>query len=714
MAQEIYELSEAEMEIISASLNDPNIFFDYFFRKPGKEVGWQLDYGFTEKGKWQKKMCMATQSFIVAHTGIACASIDSRVYDAELKRYISFEELLVIKRAPVVLARDINGWKQVKATLPFFKGRALAKRVTFSDGNSVKVSLDHRFLVANRGFVRTQDLLTGDALVAPRKPSESVPNAFEILPDSYCSSCNGGWDYYTPIVTNIEDIGEIDLYDIHVPDYENYVMEGVVSHNTGKTLGTVMSASYHAVTTPGFKFLNVAKEAWQSMLMYKALLEQAEGTIFDKMIVERPRSPYPMVKIAYRIGDRVIASTLEYMSLGESGQGDNIFSWRGDWINIEEAGRIDNLAQLVTMLVTRLTGVTADGRSFLGRLSLISNPRENIDLWNLYSMAESDEKDGLVFSIDTAENKNVSQKQLDMQMKLIPEDQRARFLSGKRPRGRGTYFPEKIVDMGESQVLSQSILDGIAQGLPGYEMEILPNNGVWSYRIPRKDGRTYFVLGDPGVGAAPARNAPTILVFDVTDAPRVCPIVCMWWGNGYGLISPFIAKMVELIQHYAPMLAGIDNTATQKNTAELINLEYIEGKGYSVGQIRGLDFSGGRKSTYLVSAKLALESNSITWASMATAISAQLRNYDPANDKTNSRLPQDLVATLAMGSFAIRLYFGFNENATGAFSAANGGNDEGLVRNDRTGEPSGRTPRTFERNPWSVQRQNRSERAINL
>ena len=552
MAQDIYELSEAEMEIISASLNNPNIFFDYFFRKPGKERGWQLDENFTDEGKWQEKMCMATQSFIIALCGIA----------------------------------------------------------------------------------------------------------------------------------------------------------------TGKSVGTIMSASYHGVTTPGFKFLNVAKEAWQSILMYKALTEQAEGTIFDKMIIERPRRPYPMIKIAYRIGDRIITSTMEFMSLGESGQGDNIFSWRGDWINIEEAGRIDNLAQLVTMLVTRLTGVTADGRSFLGRLSLISNPWENIDLWNLYSMAESDEKDGLVFSIDTAENKNVSQKQLDMQLKLIPEDQRARFLSGQRPRGRGAYFPEKIVDKGESQVLSQSVLDGIAQGLPGYEMEILPNNGVWSYRIPRKDGRVYYIVGDPGDGAAPARNAPTILVFDVTDAPRVCPIVCMWWGNGGGAISPFIAKMIELIQHYAPMFAGIDSTATQKNTAELINLEYIEGKGYSIGQITGLDFSGGRKFTYLVSAKLALESNSITWASIATAISAQLRNYDPANDKTDSRLPQDLVATLAMGSFAIRLYFGFNENTVGAFSAENGGNDEGLVRNDRSGEPSGRTPRTFERNSWPVYGKKREKGTI--
>jgi hypothetical protein len=539
MPQEIYELSEEEMQIITASLEKPNIFFDYFFRKEGREHGWQLDYQFTPEGKWQEKMCMATQTFIVAISGIA----------------------------------------------------------------------------------------------------------------------------------------------------------------TGKTVGAVMSAAYHGVVTQGFKFLNVAKEAWQSMLMYKALLEQAEGTIFDKMIIERPRRPYPMIKIAYKVGGRTITSTLEFMSLGEAGDGSNIFSWRGDWINIEEAGRIDELSQLVTMLVTRLTGVTADGRTFLGRLSLISNPWDNTDMWSLYDMASAD-PEGLVFNIDTTENKNVSQKQVDMALKLIPDDQRARFLSGKKPQGRGTYFPDAIVAPCESTYLSDMLMDGISKNLPGYEMDSLINLGVWNFRIPRKDGRIYFVIGDPGDGQAPSRNAPVIGVFDVTDAPRSNPLVSLWWGNGHGKISPFVTKLIEMIEHYGPMYVGVDSTATQKNTAELINLEYIDGKNYSVSSINGLDFAGGRKMTYLVSAKLALESKSIMWPSIVTGISSQLRNYDPAQDKADSRLQQDLVAMVAMFAFVVRLHFGFNKNPDSPPPSESGDQDNYIVRTDRTSEPAGRTTRSFQRDPW--------------
>jgi len=182
--------------------------------------------------------------------------------------------------------------------------------------------------------------------------------------------------------------------------------------------------------------------------------------------------------------------------------------------------------------------------------------------------------------------------------------------------------------------------------------------GTFFFKQPRIDGRQYFVTGDPGTGAAPARNAPCIIVYDVTDAPATSSIVGFWWGNGGGSIMPFLEKLIEFIDDYRPIFAGIDNTGPQKSTAELISNEHIYGKNKSVPTITGLDFSGNKRYSYLVALRLSLEAKMIIWPSILSGISIQLKNYDPILDKTTGKLAQDIVATLAMGAFAIRAYYG--------------------------------------------------------
>ena len=91
---QLYSLSPAEVEILSASASNPNIFFDYFFRKPGQEHGWLLDHNFEEEGKWQEEFCMASQSFIIAICGIASGktlgTIMSAAYHSVLSQYFKF------------------------------------------------------------------------------------------------------------------------------------------------------------------------------------------------------------------------------------------------------------------------------------------------------------------------------------------------------------------------------------------------------------------------------------------------------------------------------------------------------------------------------------------------------------------------------------------------------------------------------------------------
>jgi hypothetical protein len=503
---QLHVMTEAELEILAASVEHPNIFFDYWFRKPGREHGWQLDYNFEDAGKWQEEFCMASQSFIVCIAGIS----------------------------------------------------------------------------------------------------------------------------------------------------------------TGKTLGAIMSAAYFATLSQYFKFMNVAPTARQSVFMYQALLEQAEGTPFWDLISSYPKRPWPQISIEYMVGNRKHSSLLEMTSLGESGDASHIFSYRGDWINIEEAGQVQGLGEVVSNLVTRLTGSTAEGRPYLGRLSIISNPWENVELWQLYDMAAADEEDGLIFNIDTRANKNTTEKQVKFALKWIPQDLHAKFMTGDRPLGKGTYFPAMIVDSCCNSALTDTVRNGVKEKIPGYEFEELPHMGMFFFKTPKRDGRIYFILGDPGTGTAPSRNAPTLGVFDVTDAPKLTTLVAFWWGNGGGSIMPMVTRIMEWTDYYKPIMVAVDNTGPQKSTAELLTEDYIRGQKKSIETIYGLDFSGGKKYSYLVALRLLMESHSLIWPSACSGIKSQLVTYDPVLDKTRSgKLAQDIVAMLAMAAFSIRVYYNFNQEEDG-------------------------------------------------
>ena len=441
---------------------------------------------------------------------------------------------------------------------------------------------------------------------------------------------------------------------------------------TGKTLGVVMAAGYHATVTPGFKFLNVARDGWQSKLMHKAFLEQAIDTPFERLIVSSPTRPYPLIKIGYIIGDRMMEGTLEFMSLGEKGDATNIMSYRGDWINVDEAGLIDNLNEIVGNLATRLTGVTAGGRELLARMSLTSNPWDNIELWQLYDMALADKEDGLVFNIDTAANKNVTPKQVKLALKRIPEEQHERFMTGNRQQGRGDYFAPHAVEGCESDLLQEIALKAYREKERGCILQENPVLGVWHMRMPRIKGRSYFIVGDPGTGAAPARNAPTLMVFDVTQAkekPIFIPVVGFWWGNGGSSILPFIDKMMEWMDYYQPLHTYVDNTGTQKNTVELINYDkfFDEEKGFLQRGIEGCSFASQQKIMYLMALRLSLEGHHFAWPKfLMKSVSSQLKNYDYFKDKNpNSKLAQDIVAVLAMAAYEIRREFSFNDEEDG-------------------------------------------------
>ena len=447
--------------------------------------------------------------------------------------------------------------------------------------------------------------------------------------------------------------------DMHFAAQSLIVLIGGIG--SGKTLGVGMSASVFCTTTPDFKFLNVAQKEYQAAQMYDLIIERATDAPFSNLIVSAVRRPHHKITVEYKLGQQTIHSTMEFMSVDKDATG--IFSWRGDWINVEEAGLLDNLDEISRNLSTRLTGNTRSGRPYLGRFSFTSNPWDTPHLWYLFDMAAADPENCFSIQVSTRSNKNVTEKQLDNMLKHIPEDERPRFIDGARPEGQGIYFNRQAIGRCEDLLSGEMVKKASGAGIPGFVYAEQFGCGVVHYAIPPIKGHMYFCIGDPGSDNAPGRNAPCIGVWDVTGFPQEPMVLsAFWWGNGFGQISPFVDKLLELRTTYDAIFTAIDSTGPQKMFAELLNIQNfdpdasLDAPGFQ--SIAGLDFSGARKPAYLVAARLTVESAKVVWPKTLIGIRAQLANYDPMKDRAGQpKIPQDIVAMLAMSCWAARIYF---------------------------------------------------------
>lgn len=441
---------------------------------------------------------------------------------------------------------------------------------------------------------------------------------------------------------------------------------------SGKTRGVGISACTWALTVPDFMFLNAAPKAWQSELMYKFILTASRGTPFEKLIYSSPKRPYPLIELRFIVLGKLMVSTLEFMSVEKNSN--TILGWEGDWANIDEAGQLDDLSEIIRNLGSRMRG-SINGRARLGRLSMVSNSWDNPDMWYRYDLASALPDDYLSLTVSSRHNHNITPDQLRLMLKDIPEDEHEQFIEGARPEGKGLYFNKEKIYACEDDNYGQYVIEAIKAKLPGFEIQTAKLAGVVYFKTPAVPGHEYIVLGDPGIGEAPNRNAPAILVWDITDFPKFKGgLVAAWWGNGHGSITPFIRQLLQFMADYNPTRTAVDSTGPQKNSNELLNL-FLEGKrgdpksimewiGVDISHvlkpiILGMDFSGAKKPAYLNAGRMMIESGLLYWPKFFVGLRSQLANYDQEKDKTDgtSKIAQDLVATFCMSAFSIRDLF---------------------------------------------------------
>jgi hypothetical protein len=423
----------------------------------------------------------------------------------------------------------------------------------------------------------------------------------------------------------------------------------------GKTIPFGVSYLVRCAITPYYKFLNVADVGFQSRQMYEGIKLVLQDTKFNEWfikmggkIIERP---YPMIVIR---NDYIGRSSMEFMSGDKQGQ--NILSWEGDAVHIDEAGLIDDLEGLVRNLGTRLRGTVKHRDLFdrdvwtirprESRMSMTSNSWENPYMW--WRLDEAKQLPAEYFGkvLSTYDNKNLTPKQIrNFEKKITTEEDKKRWFEGIRPIGSGDQFSKEMIEQCTDEGLNVIMEAELEKGTKGFRMETAPKCGVILWEMPPDDGRYYMVIGDPGQGDPPYRNAPCIGVWDFTGFPEQPAVLrAFWWGFGGGSYQPFLQTMYRFAEKYKSVDNAFDATGTQKMMDELV----FERDNFIVV---GLNLAG-YKHVYNTSLKLFMDEELIKYPDIV-GIRSQLGNYRLPDTK----IAQDVVSMMSMTAGYLRKFY---------------------------------------------------------
>lgn len=414
----------------------------------------------------------------------------------------------------------------------------------------------------------------------------------------------------------------------------------------GKTQQVGIAALAMAAIYPNFRFLNVAPLAYQAGLMVTEIESIWEKTLFrEKWVLPGikgfKKKPYPKIILTN-------GSTLEFMNVEKTGA-KNIQSWSGDWIDVEEAGLLNELdaegrlqlEAIMIGIVTRLRGTDFQtGRPRMGLISMITMAYENDYIWQLFDQGMENPEERYVRKVFRKSNPFLSEKDEKAFLSHIPPGKEKMWLNLEpMPVAGAEFTPQMLEGLYNPDLLVQA-----QQPDSGVIVET-GRNGIWHYEEPYKKDHVYAMAGDPGISDPPNRNAPNIQVYDVTDFPkRKARLAMFWWGYPNGSYMPFIDKFKSSIVNYkVPMMyCGYDSTSTQKMMAELAWMS----DGLNV---LGLGFDAGKKMDYLNAAKMLMSKRLVEVPGGIKWFEAQMKSYRLPDHK----MAQDIVATFSMAMFLI-------------------------------------------------------------
>jgi hypothetical protein len=366
--------------------------------------------------------------------------------------------------------------------------------------------------------------------------------------------------------------------------------------------------------------------------MFKFLRNQLVNNARIEHLVKKIREkPYPVIQLWN-------GSTLEFLT-GKPEYMDYLQGEEFDHGNIDEAALLQAFERAVGILSSRLRGVRQ--RTLLPRshkLSITTVPGADQALKERYDRGLGDDPDYYSLKITAADNPFVSEEDLRLMMQNIPAEDVPIYMDCQWPDISGRLLPVRHYDACESIELEVEMKDLLDNHRIGANKEEKFRVGVIKWELPYEDDHYYVVVGDPGTGNPPKRNAGVVMAWDATVDPA--EMVYFDWVYGYGSINPWLHSFKYAVEKY-PGVKGFDSTSTQKYMSDIV----FEREGIDV---EPLNFSRD-KWGYLNALRMVLERQLIAFP-VIPGMRAQFTRYDLPDDK----LAQDLIAGLMMSAWMLR------------------------------------------------------------
>jgi hypothetical protein len=424
------------------------------------------------------------------------------------------------------------------------------------------------------------------------------------------------------------------------PFYNTTAVWGIGS---GKTSIVTASNIIDCITLPGFKALNASITAKQAELAFEMLDSWREGNSrLDRLITNITLRPWPIV-------DFYNGSQYEFRTAGQGAK--FIRGHEYDRANYDEAG-LDMDGEAIKVIRGRLRGRRPDGSPRMARLDCTGTPSPSVWFKHRFDIGfrgtpeatEETLKDYFSMRVSTYDNTMLTADQIRMMEKEYPPEMIDIELGGIFPDYGMGFFPLNHINA----CADSSILDEIYTALrpdhgspkPGYTIVEWPRIGIVEFELPASPSGLYIIAGDPGTGAPPSRNAPVVMVYDLSVHPK--KMVAFWWGSAKGSYRPFLEKYQYFCQKYFPVARGVDTTSTQKAIDEL----GFEEMGINIDPISFQNL----KDAMLNALSLDITGHNICYPPIHGLIN-QLAIYRKEDDK---KLDQDLVMTMAQISHLSR------------------------------------------------------------
>jgi hypothetical protein len=517
-------------------------------------------------------------------------------------------------------------------------------------------------------FLRTEKTGT---LFTPESDNENILKNYKILRDTYVSLPDRKSRFeYNGISYIVRDNGDYPTFfynhgvlalpwhkkAFHAPQPESTIVGGFGS---GKTFYIALSLMALAAMLPGFQGYAVAPLMDQAMQTYRLIKQIGEDTPWMKRWVTRT-SEYRNPGFTLQ-NDFIGESKIGILSIESDPQ--KVLTLEGDVIFLDQAEKFQNLDEITRALGSRLRG-TVRGRNRLGRLCYLANSSDNDEFWYRFDLAEVDPKTYFSLKISSSDNTALSKKDLTMMAKRVggTEKDIAQHMDGERPEGQGEKFSKETIERATDESLNETMKyvletrkilkdsDPLLPWYSGFIVEEAARTGVFHWEMPpdHKSKRVYLTVGDPGMGIPPYRNAPCIMVWDITDFPKKPAVMRAFnWIFGNGNYWPFVNTYIDYVHRYhCKARNAFDATGTQKAFDQLI---FEQEKLITTP----MDMSGMNSKAASLNALLLFMQRGIMKMPRIAGIRLQLSRYK----LPDSQLAQDTVMVLAMTASYLREYY---------------------------------------------------------